>query len=123
MLNGDHWFIAGTDTDVGKTYVTAALLRWLAARGNTCVGYKPVCSGGRQDALLLQDASQPEPVLDEINPYWYKASLAPYAAALIENRPVALASLVGAFAALTQRYEHVLVEGAGGWETPLAGGG
>jgi dethiobiotin synthetase len=117
-----HWFIAGTDTDVGKTHVTAMLLRHLRDKGRRVAGYKPVCSGGRTDAVALQAASSPQPELEIINPVWFKAPLAPYTASLIENRPVELERLVAGFEHLAADYDHVLVEGAGGWETPLAKG-
>ena len=54
-----HYFITGTDTDAGKTYVTCLLLRALTAQGTRAVGFKPVTCGGREDAIALRDAGTP----------------------------------------------------------------
>ncbi|MEZ5304966.1 MAG: dethiobiotin synthase [Verrucomicrobiales bacterium] len=117
-----NWFITGTSTGVGKTYATCLLLRSLREAGVRAVGYKPVCSGGREDAEALRQAGEPGPSLDEINPVHFKAALSPYAAALIENRPLAWAALVDGYRALAADYPAVLVEGAGGWQVPLCPG-
>ncbi len=71
-----HWFVAGTDTNVGKTYATCQVLALLRSMGKSAVGYKPVCSGGREDAYFLQNASFPMPELDDVNPVWFRAPLA-----------------------------------------------
>lgn len=117
-----HYFIAGTSTDVGKTHITVLLLQALRQAGRRAAGYKPVCSGGRGDALLLQAQSQPGLPIEALNPLWFQAPLAPYAASLIENKPVDVAQLLAGFHAVAKELDTVLVEGAGGWETPLAPG-
>ena len=117
-----HAFIAGTDTDSGKTHTTCLLLAHLQQQGRSAIGFKPVCSGGRADAQALLTASTEGPTLDEINPCWCPTPLSPYTASLMENRPVDVPSLVARFHALSQQWDHVLVEGAGGWETPLSNG-
>jgi len=124
-----RFFIAGTDTGVGKTFVTAALLRALNASAGRAVGYKPVCCGDRDDALALFGASA-EPIVgelsvDSINPCWLKTPAAPLVAARIENREVDRGRLVAAAKNLAEDfgYEWLLIEGAGGWEVPLAPGG
>jgi dethiobiotin synthetase len=117
-----RYFITGTDTDVGKTYVTCLLLRAMAAAGHPAVGYKPICCGSRDDAVALHAASAPatEPLaLDDVNPLFYPMPAAPMAAAMVENRPVHLETLHAGYNTLAQRYEHILVEGAGGWEVPV----
>jgi dethiobiotin synthetase len=115
-----HYFITGTDTDVGKTYVTCLLLEALRREGKRAVGYKPVASGDRADAVALLSASAEETLtLDDVNPTWFKTPAAPYVAALMENRPVDVQALLDGFVALTARFDQVLVEGAGGWEVPL----
>jgi dethiobiotin synthetase len=113
--------VTGTDTDAGKTHVSCLLLRWLAGQGSAA-GYKPVCSGGRGDAVALAAASSPPCPLDRVNPVWFQTPLAPLAASRIENRPVDFGALVGGFHLLASDYDHIVVEGAGGWESPLAEG-
>jgi dethiobiotin synthetase len=116
------FFLAGTDTDSGKTYVTKLLLAALQSEGATAVGYKPVCSGGRADPQALLESSSPGFTLDEINPCWFTTPLSPHVASRFEGRPIALPTLIGAYQALTNKAEHLIVEGAGGWETPLCEG-
>lgn len=114
------YFITGTDTGVGKTHVACLILQTLRARGYRVAGFKPVACGNRQDADRLRQAGAlPDLSLDEINPIYYRVPAAPYAAAMIENRPVDLEAVMAAFHALQQRTERLIVEGAGGWEVPL----
>jgi dethiobiotin synthetase len=114
-----HYFITGTDTDAGKTYVTCLLLEALRRAGRRVVGYKPFVCGVRTDAHQLLDSSSPGVTLEEVNPIWFKSSAAPYAAGLLENKPVSLDVARDGFHHLAARYEDVLIEGAGGWEVPL----
>lgn len=115
-------FITGTDTGVGKTFCATLLLRHFAAQGKSVAGYKPVCSGGRDDAVALQAASTAPFSLDEINPCWFRIPLSPLVASQIENRPIDLTVLTAGYHRLAAACDTVLVEGAGGWETPLAPG-
>jgi dethiobiotin synthetase len=124
-----RFFIAGTDTDVGKTFVCAALLRALVRRSQSAVGYKPVCCGDRGDAIALYEASAEPPQasaenlsLDCINPCYLKSPAAPLVAARIENRKIDSPSLLQGALRLedTYGYQRIVIEGAGGWETPLA---
>lgn len=114
-----HYFITGTDTDAGKTYVTCLLLEDLRRQGRRVAGYKPFVCGVRTDAHQLLDSSSEGLTLDEINPQWWKSPAAPFAAGLLENRPVELDLAREGFQHLTAGYADVLVEGAGGWEVPL----
>lgn len=115
-----HYFITGTDTHVGKTYVTQLLIDALKREGRSVVGYKPVAAGDRMDArAILQSCDDPSLTLDDINPVYLKAPAAPLVAALLENKRIDLNSLRTGFETLAARYDNVLVEGAGGWEVPL----
>ena len=114
-----HFFITGTDTDVGKTYVTAQLLRALRARGVDAVGFKPLCCGSRDDAEALRAASDGALELNEGHPVWLRAPAAPFAAALVENRTIDLDLIRETFARLRVRHDTVLVEGVGGWLVPI----
>ena len=113
------FFITGTDTEVGKTYFTRLLLELMRADGFDAVGYKPVSCGDRSDAQLIAAASGGLE-LDQVNPVFYKSELAPYVAGMLENREVKPADLIAGFFALANVHEHVLVEGAGGWEVPIS---
>lgn len=116
-----NWFITGTDTGVGKTHVTCLLLRALRARGREAVGFKPFCCGERDDVRDLWEASgnRHDLPLDTINPVWLRPPAAPYTASMIEERPVDIEHVLATHRQLTERFESVLVEGAGGWLVPI----
>ena len=114
-------FITGTDTGVGKTYVTCLILQAIRSQGIDAVGYKPVACGDRADATRLAAASG-NIARDEVNPVFFKSALAPLVAGMLENRSVTLAELVQGYQRLADRHTTVLVEGVGGWEVPLAPG-
>ena len=113
-------FITGTDTGVGKTYVTALLIRRLRAQGLDTVGFKPICCGSRADAEILRAAADDTLELNEVNPVWLRTPAAPYTAAMIENRPIDLALIRDTYQALRSRHASILVEGVGGWLVPIA---
>ena len=113
-------FITGTDTGVGKTYVTTRLIREHRAKGLDTVGFKPICCGARDDAELLRAAADDTLSLNEVNPVWLRTPAAPYVAGLIENRLIDLALVRETFASLRARHASILVEGAGGWLVPIA---
>lgn len=117
-----HYFITGTDTDAGKTYVTCLLLEALRRAGRDAVGYKPFACGDRLDAHALRQAGGGALSLDEVNPVHLKVPAAPFAAALLENRTLDIDAARQGFFHLAARHTHVLVEGAGGWQVPLAPG-
>jgi len=113
------FFITGTDTGVGKTYVTRLLLEALRNGGQDAVGYKPVACGDREDAAILSEASGGI-AIEEINPVFLNTPVAPYVACMLENRTLNPAELLDGFHQLANKHATVLVEGAGGWEVPLA---
>lgn len=113
-----NFFITGTDTGVGKTYVTKLLIESLRAEGTYAVGFKPVSCGDREDANLIAEASGNLPV-DEVNPLHFGSALAPHAAALLENKRINPSDLVSSYREFAGKYDPVLVEGAGGWEVPI----
>lgn len=115
-------FVTGTDTGVGKTYVTALLLRALASSGSRVAGYKPLVCGEREDVVALLEASSVAVTAAQVNPCWLKTPASPAAAAIIENRAIDRDLLLAAYRELAVRCDRVLVEGAGGWEVPLAPG-
>jgi dethiobiotin synthetase len=112
-------FITGTDTNAGKTFVTALLTRALRSRGFETIALKPLCSGERSDVEILQAASDHLLSLDETNPVWLREPAAPLVAARLENRPLSLDALKDWFHNLSQKHPSLLVEGAGGWLVPI----
>ena len=113
------FFVTGTDTGVGKTYVTRLILETLRREGIDAVGYKPVACGDREDATELAAASGGLS-LDEVNPVYLNTPVAPYVAGLLENRTIDPSELLAGFHHLAAAHTEVIVEGAGGWEVPLA---
>ena len=114
-----NFFVIGTDTGVGKTVLTALLTRHLRERGVNAVALKPVCSGDRADARALHTASAGALTLDEINPWHFRAPMAPLLAARRERKRVALAGVLAHVRAVQKRFDVVLIEGAGGLHSPL----
>ena len=121
-------YVTGTDTGVGKTIASAALLHALRARGLHAVGMKPVASGcsstvdgwRNDDALVLLDASDPAPRYEDVNPYALPAATAPELAAREIGIEVALQPIVDAYRRLVAQADVVVVEGVGGWAAPLS---
>ncbi|RTZ62311.1 MAG: dethiobiotin synthase [Gammaproteobacteria bacterium] len=117
------YFVTGTDTGVGKTRITAALIRVLAQRGETVVGMKPVASGdvGRsRDAEQLIAASNTVADYADINPYLFPAPVSPHLAARQAGASVKLSFISDCYRRLAQRADVVIVEGVGGWLAPLS---
>ena len=112
-------FITGTDTGVGKTVLTALLARYLRQRGVRAAALKPVCSGGRGDVRALHAAMNGSLTLDEINPWHFRAPVAPLLAARRERKRVKLAQVRAHVRAIQKRFDQVLIEGAGGVLSPL----
>ena len=121
MMN--NYFITGTDTEVGKTYVTFALLRDLRRRGLPAAGYKPMACGDRGDARAMLAAGDPQADINAVNPIYLRAATAPYIAAELEQRTLTMEELLAGYRRLAEQgYGPILVEGAGGWEVPIAPG-
>lgn len=118
-LSGMNYFITGTDTNAGKTYATCLMLEELRRLGIDAVGYKPVSCGDRDDAARLSIASGGISI-DEINPLQLKTAVAPLVAGMLENHPVDPQILIDGYHRLATQHSQVLVEGAGGWEVPIA---
>jgi dethiobiotin synthetase len=115
------FFITGTDTGVGKTVLTALLVRHLRERGVSAAALKPICSGGRGDARALRAAMNGALTPDEINPWHFRAPIAPLPAARRERRRVGLADVLAHVRTMQRRFDVLLVEGAGGLLSPLGG--
>jgi dethiobiotin synthetase len=119
----DSYFITGTDTGVGKTLVSCALLHAFAARGRKVIGMKPVAAGRENDKWmdvdLLMAASTVSAPSKLVNPYALIPPLAPHIAAARENIEIDLAVIQRSHAALQKNAELIIVEGTGGFLVPL----
>jgi dethiobiotin synthetase len=122
------YFIIGTDTNVGKTYVASALVQHFVRLGFQSLGMKPIASGCERNQLgeLINDdvqalinASNVSAPLNLINPYRFEPAIAPHIAATQAGVFVDLHEITQAYAQLTTLAEAVVVEGAGGFFVPL----
>lgn len=124
----ERFFVTGTDTEAGKTVASAALLQAASALGFTTAGFKPVASGSEMtpeglrnsDALALQRHSSLPLSYEQVNPYTFAEPTSPHIISADEGRPIDLDKLSSGLRALEQQAQWVLVEGAGGWYTPLS---
>jgi len=125
----DGCFVTGTDTGVGKTLVSAALLHTLARHHRRVVGMKPVAAGliehqGQwvsEDVLALRAASTVVVPAGLDNPVALPDAMAPHLAAERAGRTLTVGELLAAHRALRAHADVVVVEGAGGWRVPLNG--
>ena len=123
-----HYYVTGTDTGIGKTIASTSLLHALRSKGLHAVGMKPVASGcartdtgwHNEDALALQEASDPRPDYSDLNPYALPLPLAPEIAAREAGVEIELGKIESAFERLRALADTVVVEGVGGWSAPLS---
>lgn len=125
------YFITGTDTSVGKTFVAAGVASALREMGLSVGVMKPVETGcpsagardrlAPRDALTLKNACASADGLDEINPYRFSAPLAPSIASRMQGKRISLSVIKKAFSIIRSRHDITLVEGAGGLLTPVTG--
>jgi len=120
-------FVTGTDTGVGKSWISAGLMAALQQRGLTVLGMKPVASGCEQtpdglrneDALLLQRQGSHPVDYDLLNPYAFAPPIAPHVAAAQAGVRIDLERIEANYQQLAAVADVVVVEGAGGWRVPL----
>ena len=121
------FFVTGTDTGVGKTYVACKLIRDYVAQGHRVIGMKPVAAGGdfvngqwvNEDVLRLEEASNVKAPRELINPYSFKEAVAPHIAAEKVGVEIKIDVIKQAFQALSKLADIIIVEGAGGFLVPL----
>jgi len=128
-MSRQRFFITGTDTDVGKTICTAALLHKAKLASKSTLGLKPLAAGCEEteqglrnsDALALMAQSTEQLPYDKVNPVALKEAIAPHIAAERLNKPLSAARLVGYLRGvlMINRAEFICIEGAGGWRVPL----
>lgn len=117
------WFVTGTDTEVGKTVVSCAIVRELRARGIDVGVMKPaetgVTAAGPLDAIALRNAAGVDDPLELICPQTFALPAAPTVAAEAEGREVDANAIRSAWRELASRHERMIVEGAGGLLVPI----
>src|SRR5690606_27876241 len=121
-------FVAGTDTDAGKTVAAVALLQALQQRGLRCLASKPIAAGAEQtehglrnsDALYLQQAAGGLQAYEQVNPYCFAAPIAPHIAAEQQGHRLQGSAIAASLRQLqAQPADYRVIEGAGGWLLPL----
>lgn len=120
--------MTGTDTEVGKTIASCALLQAAGAKGYRTVGYKPVASGSEHtleglrnsDALMLQQNSVVKLAYQRVNPIVFEAPTSPHILSQKQQQPIQFSVMSQGLAYIQQQADWVLIEGAGGWYTPLS---
>jgi len=125
-----NYFITGTDTEVGKTYVTCLLLKKFSQSGLRCAALKPVASGAllhdgqlrNDDALQLQAMSNVTLPYEDINPYCFAPAIAPHLAAAQAGVSIDMDHITHIAARAGTQVDVLLVEGVGGWQVPLGEG-
>ncbi len=121
------FFVTGTDTNVGKTLVSAGLLVAANSKGFTTAALKPVAAGceltpaglRNSDALMLQSVITESLTYEQINPVALEAAIAPHIAAQQEKRSLSADRLAGFCRGVLASADVTLVEGAGGWRVPI----
>lgn len=122
------YFVAGTDTGVGKTCVSLGLMQRLQSQGHVVTGMKPVASGCQVtaagpvngDALKLQAQASFSVPYRHVNPYAFERPIAPHLAAREQGIKIELQVIERTLDALTQAADRVIVEGVGGWLVPIS---
>lgn len=127
MTSRVYYFVTGTDTNVGKTLVSAALIHSLARNGLKVAGMKPVAAGAElrdgklwnEDVALLSGEANVTLPTHLIAPYLFKEAAAPHVAAALEDQQINPDTIFTAFEQIRAQTEAVIVEGAGGFCVPL----
>ncbi|NOU25170.1 MAG: dethiobiotin synthase [Methylotenera sp.] len=125
---GQSYFVLGTDTHVGKTYIASALVKHFVAQDLKTIGMKPIASGCvvnkkneliNQDVTALVSESNVSADLDLINPFRFAPAIAPHLAAEQLGVSIDINKIKHAYEKLSNLAEVVIVEGAGGFLVPL----
>lgn len=116
------YFVTGTDTNVGKTLISCALLHGFAGQGLRVVGMKPVAcdeGGVSEDVRSLRAASNVLSSRGQVNPYCFERAVAPHLAAKFVGVRINLDRITESYRELATQADVVIVEGAGGFRVPL----
>lgn len=126
-MNPLSYFITGTDTEIGKTTISCALMRALVKKGLQVAPMKPVAAGaaeidGRwhnEDVDALMAASNMTLPVSLIAPYLLKTPIAPHLAALVDRRPIDLSHILSCYREISRQTDAIIVEGVGGFCVPF----
>ncbi|PHS72398.1 MAG: dethiobiotin synthase [Cycloclasticus sp.] len=121
------FFITGTDTGVGKTYVASQLIKAYRKQGVRVSGFKPVASGGvwlndqlvNEDALSMMREASVSMSYTDVNPYCFEPAIAPHLAAEQARVDINFEKIQSHYRKHVSEVDIVIVEGAGGWKVPL----
>ncbi|WP_312071123.1 dethiobiotin synthase [Anaerotignum propionicum] len=120
---GKGIFITGTGTDIGKTYVTALLIKKMRDMGMNAGYYKGVLSGAKNisesDAGYVNDLAQIGQEPETLVSYLYKKAVSPHLASKLKGNPVELNQIKRDFIHVSEKYDYVVVEGSGGIVCPI----
>ena len=120
-------FISATGTDVGKTYISALIIKKMRESGYNCGYYKPVLSGGNaqngklveSDANYVIQSAKIPCVPEDCVSFWWREAVSPHLAAARAERIIDPEKIKTDFTKISQNYDYLLVEGAGGITCPL----
>ncbi|MBN8046878.1 dethiobiotin synthase [Paraclostridium bifermentans] len=126
-MNSKGIFITGTDTDVGKTYISAMIMKSLVKSNINATYFKAALSGADEidnklipgDAKYVCDISGIDPNYDEMVSYTFKTAVSPHLASVIEDKEIKLEKIKYDFENLSNKYEFILAEGSGGIVCPI----
>lgn len=121
------FFVTGTDTGVGKTIITAALIKTAHLLGFKTCGMKPIETGCIRegdmlvpsDGMFIKTVAHMEESVKHVSPYCFESPLAPLPASEIEGVSVDLEKIQNAYMSLLKKYDVVIVEGIGGLLVPI----
>src|SRR5260370_21438778 len=112
------YLVTGSDTGVGKTFVTCGLIQAGRALGKQCVGMKPFCTGDLEDVAKIAAANGYLLPQHRVNPIWFRAPLAPYSAAMVENRMVDVQGVTQTYSVRPNEFKSAGVRGSAGLLLP-----
>ena len=121
------WFITGTDTEIGKTWCTLALIQHFKNQGLQVAGMKPIAAGchwnkagfRNSDAEQILQVSGLEVPYEWVNPYAFVPPIAPHLAAAQMGQTIELEHIISQYQHLAAQADTVVIEGVGGWRVPI----
>ncbi len=121
------WFITGTDTGIGKTGCTLALIQYFKNQGFRVAGMKPIATGcyyqqgnlRNRDAEVILTTSGLEVPYEWVNPYAFEPPIAPHLAAIHAGITIEVAAIVDKYQQLCHHADVIIIEGIGGWRVPI----
>ena len=121
------WFVTGTDTEIGKTWCTLALIQHFKNQGLRVAGMKPIASDCQHtkaglrnsDAEQILKLSELDVPYEWVNPYAFELPIAPHIAAKQAGKIIEIKGIIEKYRPLAERSDVVIIEGVGGWRLPI----